>query len=605
MIGDRASIYASLRMLEVAPLSVSAPLFTAPYAAILSEVLPVDYSLFCAGTTGTRKTEVAAIVQNHFGSDWRGKHLPASWSSSGNSLEQTSFLTKDAVLTIDDFCPHGTTADVARYHSTADRVLRAQGNKAGRGRMNADGSPRATYYPRGLIIATGEDIPRGQSLRGRLLVLEFAPHTVNLSVLSELQVSAANGQLSAAAGLFAQWLAPQLDELKRTLPQQRIELRNAIVLKDGHSRHPDTLAGLLVVLTVFERFAAAQGVQLPADWFQNLTDALLQTGDDQAQHQVSEDPAARFVTLIHAALSAGSAHVKRRDGREPYASEKEMSGLGWQLRMYGAGEHEHENWYPQGPSIGWFDDQGLYLEPDGAFRTVQQFATAQGNGFSLSKNALQKALDEKGRLVSKHEGRTTASLWMGADKKKTRVLHLARGGEGANCGSSGSSGSKGAQQHDYKNENAGTGSGSNGCVAVPSGSKIEPVNESGTAFSDDGTAFQSERFQKNAANPLVNNGFPNSGTAGTAGTAFGDIPPPRVSPETFSVAPDLTKSPIARTVRDTLTGSLLARADLERIVDRAHPKAGEALIRETINALLLSGAIAPQSGKLTATEVAK
>ncbi len=558
-------------------MAIAAPLFAAPYAAILGEPLIVDWSLFCAGTTGTRKTEVAAIVQNHFGPDWRGKHLPASWSSSGNSLERTAFLAKDTVLTIDDFCPHGTTADVARYHSSADRVLRAQGNRAGRGRMNADGSLRPTYFPRGLIVATGEDIPRGQSLRGRLLVLEFAPHTVNLSVLSQLQVS-------AATGLFIQWLAPQIDELKRTLPLQRIALRNEIVLRDGHSRHPDTLAGILVVLMVFERFAAAQGVQLPADWIATLTEALMQTGNDQAQHQASEEPAGRFITLIYAALSAGLCHVKRRDGREPYASETEMAGLGWQLRMYGAGEHEHENWCPQGAAVGWFDDMGLYLEPDAAYRTVQQFATAQGNGLSLSKNALQKALDEKGKLLTKTNGRTTAVVRMATGLH--RVLHIARVG-GENSGNSGNSGNKPYQPHEYQNENAVTGSGNKESVAVTAVTNRPGPDHLVTAFSESVTANPSERLQKNAEV-----------------TAFGDNPPPRVP---FSEsADDLTShhaSPLAQTIIATLTGSLMTRADLERTVSHAHGKAGSALINATINNLLLSGAIAPQGNKLTATAV--
>lgn len=603
--GGADAIRASLRLLDVAPLAIAAPLFAAPYAAILGEALIVDWSLFCAGTTGTRKTEVAAIVQNHFGPDWRGKHLPASWSSSGNSLERTAFLAKDTVLTIDDFCPHGTTADVARYHSSADRVLRAQGNRAGRGRMNADGSLRPTYFPRGLIVATGEDIPRGQSLRGRLLVLEFAPNTVNLSVLSELQIAAANGELSAATGLFIQWLAPQIDELKRTLPQQRIALRNEIVLRDGHSRHPDTLAGILVALMVFERFAAAQGIQLPADWIANLTEALMQTGNDQAAHQVSEEPAARFIMLIYAALSAGLCHVKRRDEREPYATETEMAGLGWQLKTFGIGEHERTDWHPQGATVGWFDDMGLYLEPDAAYRTVQQFATAQGNGLSLSKNALQKALDEKGKLLTKHDGRTTASLRMGGDKNKTRVLHIARGGEGVNTGSNGSNGSNRTQQHENQNENGVTGSGSKESVAVPT---VPTSPNLGTAFPDSGTAEKNERFQNLAPNPLTNNGIYDSGTVGTVGTAFGDNPPPRVP---FAESADDLSShqpapnPLDTRILAALTGSPagFSSAELHRQVGN-DKGTSLAMLEAALLRLVKAGDVAKVNGKWV-SEVAK
>ena len=62
-----------------------------------------------------------------------------------------------------------------RYHKEADRLFRGQGNHAGRQRMRADGSLRPAKPPRGLILSTGEDVPRGQSLRARLLVLEVSP----------------------------------------------------------------------------------------------------------------------------------------------------------------------------------------------------------------------------------------------------------------------------------------------------------------------------------------------------------------------------------------------------------------------------------------------
>ena len=181
------AIQASLHLLECAAPSIAVPLFLAPYRALISDTLPGDFSLFLAGVTGSRKTEVAAILQGHFGNAWNGKHLPGSWSSTPNSLERSAFQAKDALLVVDDFCPGGTSTDVARSHKDADRLLRAQGNRSGRQRMNADGSLRPAYYPRGLIVATGEDIPRGQSLRGRLLILEFTAETVNLDALSDLQ----------------------------------------------------------------------------------------------------------------------------------------------------------------------------------------------------------------------------------------------------------------------------------------------------------------------------------------------------------------------------------------------------------------------------------
>ena len=111
----------------------------------------------------------------------------------GNSLEGLAFYTKDALLLIDDFAPTGTPNEVQRFHREADRVLRAQGNNAGRGRMRADSSLKPPRPPRGLIVSTGEDIPRGQSLRARLLTLELGPIDVDWSRLTMCQADASTG----------------------------------------------------------------------------------------------------------------------------------------------------------------------------------------------------------------------------------------------------------------------------------------------------------------------------------------------------------------------------------------------------------------------------
>src|SRR5262249_54434917 len=144
-----------------------------------------------AGPTGAGKTELAALVQQHHGTGMDARHLPGSWASTGNSLEGLAFAAKDSLLVVDDFAPGGSVADVARMPREADRLRRAQGNNSGRGRCRADGTVRPAKPPRGCVLSTGEDVPRGQSLRARLLVLEVAPGEVNWERLSACQKDAA------------------------------------------------------------------------------------------------------------------------------------------------------------------------------------------------------------------------------------------------------------------------------------------------------------------------------------------------------------------------------------------------------------------------------
>jgi hypothetical protein len=108
-------------------------------------MVPVDLSLFLAGPTGAFKTELTAIAQAHYGSAFNGRHLPANWTSTENALEKQAFAAKDAIFVVDDFAPAGTSYDVVRSHRAADRLLRAAGNRSGRGRMRADTSLRPEY----------------------------------------------------------------------------------------------------------------------------------------------------------------------------------------------------------------------------------------------------------------------------------------------------------------------------------------------------------------------------------------------------------------------------------------------------------------------------
>jgi hypothetical protein len=174
-----------------------------------------------AGPTGAYKTEITALTQAHYGAAFNGRNLPGNWESTDNSLEKQAFLLKDAVLVVDDFAPTGTTGDVARMHQRADRLLRAQGNRSGRGRMWADGTLRPQYHPRGLVVSSGEDTPRGQSLRARVLISEISPGDVDLNVLTEMQRAAAEGLLASAMSGYVRYLAPQMGSLKESQPARQ------------------------------------------------------------------------------------------------------------------------------------------------------------------------------------------------------------------------------------------------------------------------------------------------------------------------------------------------------------------------------------------------
>ena len=262
-----AAVRASLALLDgLAPDRLIFPLLGAVYRAALGEAPGfIDLSLFLAGPHGVAKSELAALGEQHYGAGLDARHLPGNWSSTGNALEGMGFACKDAVLVIDDWAPQGSAADVQRLRREADRVFRGQGNRAGRQRMRADGSLRPARPPRGLIISTGEDVPPGQSLRGRLLVLEVSPGDVPLASLTPHQHAAAAGLYAQALAGFVRWLAPQYDSLSSSLPSERASLRDRALAESarGSPRTPGIVADLALGLGHLLDFALAIGAITP------------------------------------------------------------------------------------------------------------------------------------------------------------------------------------------------------------------------------------------------------------------------------------------------------------------------------------------------------
>lgn len=416
----RVAIAASLRVRDVAPSHISNPLFISPYLAPLCEVIQVAMSLFIAGPTGTFKTELTAVIQGHYGTGFHGKNLPGNWTATPNSLEGIAFRAKDTLFTIDDFAPGGNRFEVDKMHNIADRVLRGQGNKAGRIRMRSDSSIRPDYYPRGLIVSTGEDVPRGQSLRGRMLILEVSPGDVKLDVLTELQGHATSGVFAESMAGYVQWLAPQIDDLKKMLPQRQKELRQmALAAGTAHTRTPDIIACLMVGLETFCRFALESGAiekEQASKLWQESWDSLSAAAAQQTHLIESEDPVKRFFELIAAAFTTGMAHITDMKGACP---SPQPNRWGWQELH---AEDGSKAWKPQGKQIGWVEATDVYLDPNGAFMVAQSIGNTQGVPLSVGQRTLWKRLAEKGFISSNDPNVSTKRMLIGGVRR--RILHI-------------------------------------------------------------------------------------------------------------------------------------------------------------------------------------
>lgn len=413
-------IRASLRILDIAPARVMIPLYTAMWRAALGTV---DFSVHVVGPTGEGKTEIATLIQQHFGAGMGTRALPANWDSTANALEALAFQTKDTILVVDDFAPHGSAADVQRFHRDADRLFRALGNASGRHRMQADTRLRPMKRPRGLIVSTGEEVPQGQSLRARLLILEHAPNTLDWQGLTTCQQDAASGRYAEALAGFVQWLAPQYEAIQERLRAEVRSLRDEATRSTLHKRTPEIVGNLALGMRYFLDYAVDAGAVTIVEREQLWTytwDTLGQVAVAQARYQAESEPTRRFLELLIAAIASGKAHVAAPMGQEPVSPE----AWGWRQRIVGTGENSREEWQPLGTRVGWFDGKALYLEPEAAYASAQAMGQQAGDGLTVSAHTLRRRLHQRGLLVSTDPRRETLTIRRILEGKQRDVLHL-------------------------------------------------------------------------------------------------------------------------------------------------------------------------------------
>ncbi len=410
------AVRASLKLTALGSPGIAFPLLAATYRAVLGQA---DFAIHLAGETGAFKSELAALHQQHFGAAMNRLNLPGSWSSTGNALESLAFHAKDTLFVIDDFAPQGSSVDVARYHGAADRVFRAAGNHTGRSRLDSTARLRENKPPRALILSTGEDIPRGQSIRARLLILEISKNSIGAAALTSCQEEAKSGRYAEAMGGFAGWLAGRYEESQEVLSRQVLKHRNAAVRSTSHARTPDIVANLQAGFEIFLEFALDIGA-IDAIERDRLLDrcweALSSAASAQAKHQAATEPTERFICQLRSLLSSGRAHLEARAGGKPNLSPV---SCGWRLESSGV-------WSPLGYRIGWVDGDDLYLDPTAAYRLAQVAGRDIGEVFVVSEQTLRKRLREKGLLASVDQPRGTLTVRRIIDGSSREVLHMLR-----------------------------------------------------------------------------------------------------------------------------------------------------------------------------------
>lgn len=416
----RRAIRASLALFDLADARITAPILAAVYRAPLGSS---DFALHAAGPSGCFKSETAALAQQHFGGCLDARHLPSNWQSTANAVEGIAFAAADALLVVDDFAPRGSATDQARYHREADRIFRAQGNGSGRGRMYADGRLRPTKPPRGLILSTGEDVPKGHSICGRLMTIDVSPRDVSAERLTACQRDARDGLYAQAMAGYLRWLAPQYGDVRGRLNAEMVELRDGMTIGGCHARTPGIVAELALGWRYLLRFAVEAGAideRRAGELLYRACGGLLTAAQGQAAHQHDAEPAQHFGRLLVSVLVSGRGHLANVDGDAP----DNPGAWGWRETTIGVAMNARSEWQPQGQRIGCVDADGIFLEPEASYAAVQRLAGEQGDALAVRQQTLWRRLHERGYLASVDEARETLKVRKTIGGERRQVLHV-------------------------------------------------------------------------------------------------------------------------------------------------------------------------------------
>jgi hypothetical protein len=248
------------------------------------------------------------------------------------------------------------------------------------------------------VLATGEEVPQGASVRARMLIVEVGAGDVDVRVLSDCQELAAQGLLAESMGGYVRWLAGRLDQARQELRSRVAQLLGA-AMHGAHARTAGIIAELQAGFEQFLAFAAGAGAlghgeqkALASRCWRGLALAA----NLQARYQFAADPGLRYFALLRIALATGEAHVADRRGRMP----AEPEAWGWQRR--------DKRWAATGVRIGWLDGEELLLEPSVSYAVAQ--AMAGTDRIAISGQALRGRLHRQGLLVSVDSARETLKV---------------------------------------------------------------------------------------------------------------------------------------------------------------------------------------------------
>lgn len=387
-----AAINTSFSLLGLGPRSITVPLLASIFRAPLG--CNIDFSVFFIGRTGSQKSELAALAQQHFGPTMNRQNLPANFSSTANATEVLAFTAKDVVLAVDDFVPSGSFDQQRTYQHQAQRLFRSQGNGSGRQRLRQDETIRPEKSPRGLLLANGEVHPTMNSVAARLISIAIQPGDINLGLLTLAQEAARNGTFAACMAGYIQWLAPRYERIQANFQTSLDAMSPQFRFPGLHDRAPCNIASLMIGLHYFLEFAVEKGAlskDLSDNHWTDFKRVAREIALAQIEEQFESDPAMRFMEILNELFTLKNAHLEGVHGDIPDRSWE----LGWAYPSNCRLPVKAGN----SKLLGWADSQFMYLIVHEAVAVVSRAGASHGEPITITPRVLAKELVRLGLAI--------------------------------------------------------------------------------------------------------------------------------------------------------------------------------------------------------------
>lgn len=372
--------------------------FLTPLNALLRDKgIEPCFILYFTGKTGSRKTTLAKLFLNFFGTFDNGTAPPASFRDTVNAVEMKFALTDSTLVLLDDRIPSVNPKVKNQMENMEQATARQIGDRSARGRLNADSTLKTAYRPKCNLIITAEESFSnvGESAIARSISVELKPSDVNLSALTEVQQKAEH--LNQCMSDYIRFVLTNWDSISDKVKPMFLELRNK-AQSGGHGRLAECVAHLQIGIIFMCEWLISEGVidEAQAEKMKSVSwEVFVKLAERQNRRITEEKPVKLFLNAVREMRDRNSIRIVDLDSQNEYNS----------LNV-----------------VGYRDKDFYYFYPEAIYREVKMFYSTQDTNFPLGKTALfqQLAIDN---LIETDKEQNTKSKRI-KDGKRPRFLWL-------------------------------------------------------------------------------------------------------------------------------------------------------------------------------------